>query len=91
MWRTREKIPLTKLTRPSQVQWRAVTKGGKRKSGKNEKNEKGKERGGTEGRETQEGREEARERETIELCLEMHAATSGFGLKIRDVFDASMA
>lgn len=44
-----------------------------------------------EGNETQGGREEARERETIELCLEMHAATSGFGLKIRDVFDASMA
>lgn len=36
-------------------------------------------------------RERGREGKEIELCLEMHAATSGFGLKIRDVFDASMA
>lgn len=53
---------------------------------KNEKNEKGKERG-----ERERERERRSEGKEIELCLEMHAATSGFGLKIRDVFDASMA
>lgn len=51
---------------------------------KNEKNEKGKERGRGKAGERKRGKE-------IEICLEMHAATSGFGLKIRDVFDASMA
>lgn len=61
-----------------------LQKAGKERVAKNEKNEKGKERGRGKAGERKRGKE-------IEICLEMHAATSGFGLKIRDVFDASMA
>ena len=67
------------------AKWRAVIKGGKRKSGKKWKEWKRKRKRG------RRERERGSEGKEIELCLEMHAATSGFGLKIRDVFDASMA
>lgn len=84
--RATEKIPLMRLTGPSQVA--CCYKRREKKEWQKMKRMKKEKKGGKAG----EGeRERGREGKEIELCLEMHAATSGFGLKIRDVFDASMA